>query len=231
MAFETPTSILIRRLALEDKKFYEKFFGQTEKVPTLAQFNPMFTSFEAPEGEILLTGMNAMPLIRYAVGDKGGVKTLADLPESGLSLKELKQEAVKHDAPIYQLPFVYVYERADFSIKLYGATLFPEHVREALQDALLLKKISGKFSMQTLTNKQHDQYLEVNIELRPDADGTPELSEHVSKKIVTNLLKKNSEYANNYSLMKERVLPKIVFWSHEDPLYFKPGIKQKWVKK
>jgi phenylacetate-CoA ligase len=231
MAFETPTSILIRRLALDNKKLYENLFGQTGKVPTMAQFNPLFTSFEAPEGEILLTGTNAMPLIRYAVGDRGGVKTFDDLPKAGLSLKELKQESGKHDAPFYQLPFVYVYERADFSIKLYGATLFPEHVREALQDGLLLKKITGKFSMQTLTDKRHDQFLEINVELRAGVSESPELTERVSKKIVANLLKKNSEYANNYASMKERVVPKIVFWPHEDPTYFKQGIKQKWVKK
>ncbi len=231
MAFETPTSILIRRIALEDTKLYANLFGEKNKIPTLAQFNPLYTSFEAPEGEILLTGTNAMPLIRYAVGDRGGVKSMDDLPEAGLSLKELKQEAGKHDAPFYQLPFVYVYERADFSIKLYGATLFPEHVREALQDGLLLKKITGKFSMQTLTDKRHDQYLEINVELKPGVSESGELTERVSKKIVANLLKKNSEYANNHSSMKERVLPKIVFWPHEDPLYFKPGIKQKWVKK
>lgn len=231
MAFETPTSILVRRLALQDKELYKNLFGQNTKVPTFAQFNPLFTSFEAPEGEILLTGTNAMPLIRYAVGDRGGVKTINDLSEAGLSVKELKQEAKKHDAPMYNLPFVYVYERADFSVKLFGATVYPEHVREALQDPLLLKKITGKFSMQTLTDKTHDQYLEINVELKPGAAESPELTDKVSKKVVANLLLKNSEYANNHSSMKDRVLPKIVFWPHEDPLYFKPGIKQKWVKK
>jgi phenylacetate-CoA ligase len=230
MAFETPTSILVRQLIME-RELSEKAFGSALKVPTFAQYNPFHTNFEAPGGEILLTGSNAMPLIRYAVGDKGGVTTLGGLSEAGLSEKDIIRAAKKHDAPLYRLPFVYVFERADFSVKLYGATVFPEHVREALQNPLLLKYITGKFSMQTLTDKRHDQYLELNVELNARGEKSAELADKISKVVVENLLKKNSEYANNHKSMAERVIPHVVLWPHEDPLYFKPGIKQKWVKK
>lgn len=231
MAYETPTSILLRQMILGKKGAAEKFFGTTLKVPTFAQYNPLFTNFEAPEGEVLLTGANSIPLIRYAVGDKGGVASFDEIGKAGFTQKELAREAKKHDVPLYKLPFVYVYERADFSVKLYGATVYPEHVREALQDAILGKHITGKFSMQVLADKRHDQYLELNVELKAGMEETKELSERVKKIVVQNLLLKNSEYANNYSSMKERVIPKVVFWPHEDPLYFRPGIKQKWVKK
>lgn len=230
MAFETPTSILVRQLILE-KNLAEKAFGSSLKVPTFAQYNPLHTNFEAPGGEILLTGSNSIPLVRYAVGDKGGVTTVEGLSEAGLSEKTLASAAKKHDAPLYRLPFVYVFERADFSVKLYGATVYPEHVREALQNPLLLKHITGKFSMQTLTDKSHDQYLELNVELNAKGEKSAELAEKISKTVVANLLKKNGEYANNHKSMAERVIPKVILWPHEDPAYFKPGIKQKWVKK
>ncbi len=232
MAFETPTSILLRRLAGADQKLFSHLFGETVKTPTLAQYDPYFTNFESANGEILLTGDSAIPLVRYAVGDRGGVTTFADAVSSPtLSRTDLERAAKKYDVPLLELPFVYVYERADFSVKLYGATLFPEHVREALQEESMLKRITGKFSMQVLTDKHHDQYLELNVELAHGSRPSSSLEEKISHAVTKNLLKKNSEYKNNYASMKDRVIPKVVLWPYEDPKYFKPGIKQKWVKK
>jgi hypothetical protein len=48
---------------------------------------------------------------------------------------------------------------------------------------------------------------------------------------VVNLLEKNSEYENNHKSMGQKVLPQIVLWPHADETYFKPGIKQQWVKR
>ncbi|OGG57351.1 hypothetical protein A2853_02425 [Candidatus Kaiserbacteria bacterium RIFCSPHIGHO2_01_FULL_55_17] len=232
MAYETPTSILARRLALSNDSGFKALFGPIEKTPTLAQYNPLFTSFEAEGGSILLTGDNAMPLVRYAVGDTGGVHSFDELQdrmkENGLSLKK---QAKASRAPLYQLPFVYVYERADFSTKLYGAIMYPEHVREALQDEKLLAHVTGRFAMRALTNEKHDQYLEVNVELREHTKHSTELSERVQTAITKNLLTRNSEYRNNHTSMGKRVVPEIIFWPHEDPKYFKPTIKQKWVIK
>jgi len=230
MAWETPTSILVRRLALQKESFFAGIFGQTGKTPTMAQFNPHFINFEAPDGQILLTGNNAMPLIRYAVGDRGGVADFDDIAQEADSNSiDIQNEAKKVDAPVYQLPFVYVYERADLSTKLYGAIIYPEHVRDALQEEPLLKEVTGKFTMQTLADAAHDQYLEVNVELREHCRASETLKEALQQTIVRHLLAKNSEYHNNYSNMKERVIPTVILWPHEDPKYFKPTIKQKWV--
>lgn len=231
MAFETPSAILLRRLAANDTELFSHIFGTTTKTPTLAQYNPLFTNFESIDGEILLTGTNTIPLIRYAVGDRGGVTTLDEVLSGPLTKEHFLREASKHDAPITELPFVYVYERADFSVKLYGATIFSEHVKEALQEESFLKRVTGKFSMQTRTNESHDQFLELNIELASGVTSTQELEKKIVDAVVTSLLKKNSEYKNNYASIKEKIIPSIVFWPYEDPLYFKPGVKQKWVKK
>ncbi len=232
MAFETPTSILVRRLALRYPKVFRDIFGETHKLPTLAQYNPAFVSFEAPKGEILLTGYSAIPLIRYAVGDHGGVHSFEEiealLSAAGISLRK---EARKHDIPVYELPFVHVYARVDLSTKLYGAIMFPEHVRDALEHGELQKKVTGKFTMQTLADDQHNQYLEIHIELKKNVRATDSLSREIQKQIVRELLEKNSEYHNNYTHLKDKVLPRITLWPHEDPLYFKSGIKQKWVQK
>ena len=95
---------------------------------------------------------------------------------------------------------------------------------------MYVAKNSGKFTMLTKHDKKHNQYLEINLELKPRVKETHDLTEIVKKIIVENLLEKNAEYKNNAQLLEERVEPKVVFWDHEHPTYFKPGGKQKWVK-
>ena len=117
MAWETPTSILIRRLAVKDEKIFNEIFSPIQKTPTLAQYNPLFITFESVENEILLTGNNTIPLVRYAVGDHGGAFSYSDavskLSKHEIELKkEAKKNRISH--AIYELPFVYVYERHYF---------------------------------------------------------------------------------------------------------------------
>ncbi len=233
MAFETPLSIFIRREALKNKKLYQSLFPESNtKLPTLAQYIPDFISFEKEHGELLLTGNNSLPLIRYAIGDCGGVYDWDTVNQKftaeGLSLSELLAKAGLADYN-YQLPFVYIYERVDFSVKLYGATIEPATIRDALLSKSLQKYLTGKFTMSVPHDKKLDQYLEINVELRVGTNQGPQLMKQVSDAIVGNLLKYNAEYRNNHNLIPEKVTPHLVFWPHNNPEYFRAGVKQKWV--
>ena len=240
MAWETPTSILIRRLAMKDKKLFYDIFTNINKTPTLAQYNPLFIAFESVDGEILLTGNNTIPLVRYALGDHGGAMTFEELKDklrdNGINLfKEAKWAGIGKN--IYELPFVYVYERSDFSVVLCGANIYPEEVREGLQDKSLEKYITTKCTMLIKHDRRFNEYLEINIELLTKIKKTSKLIKKLEplaqKKIIETLLRRNSEYVSNYQAYQgnERVIPKLVFWPYGHPLYFKSGIKQKWVKK
>ena len=129
MAYETPTSILIRRLAMKNPKLFKDVFHDVNKTPTLAQYNPLFVTFEAYGEDILLTGDNTIPLIRYSIGDHGGVMSFSELDKklksNGLDIKKeaSKVGVSKH---LSEEPFVYVYERKDFSTTLYGLQIYPE---------------------------------------------------------------------------------------------------------
>lgn len=234
MAFETPLSILIRRIALKNLKVFESIFSNIDKTPTLAQYIPSHISFEAPNNEILLTGNSSIPLIKYSIGDYGGVFTfnqMKDIFEShGIDLyKEAKKAGISKQ--LNQLPFMYVYERMDSSVKFYGAIIWPETIREVLQSETFENTLTGKFTMLTKFDDKLNQVLEINAELSKEATESPALSQNVQNLIVKNLLKKNAEYSNNHSMMSDKVIPKIVFWPYESPNYFKPGGKQKWVDK
>lgn len=232
MAFETPLSILARRLAMKNKKLFADIFGGTTKTPTLAQYVPEFVSFEARDGEILISGDSAMPLIRYSIGDHGGVHTFDELVRRckahGIDLmKEARVAGISRHA--YELPFVYVFERIDLATTLYGLQVYPETVKEVLLDKRFSGDLTGKLALVTKYDANHDQYLEINLEQKPRREMKKAVAAKLVAEIVKNLREKNSEFAELSNFLGKRAEPKLVFWQYEDPLYFKPGIKQSWV--
>ncbi|HRY62717.1 MAG TPA: hypothetical protein P5056_03030 [Candidatus Paceibacterota bacterium] len=234
MAAESPLSILIRRIASNKNKVFESIFPGVNKTPTLAQFNPLFVNFEAPEGVILLSGYNILPLIRYSIGDHGGVSTFDDMSQtlkhSGINLKQ-EISAAKIGRAVSEMPFVYVYERIDLSTKLFGAIIHPEHIKESLYHESLENYLTGKFTLSTVNDKHNNQWLEIHLEMKPNVSHSEELGNRVKDIIIGSLLEKNAEYKNNYKMMPHKVTPKLFFWEYEDPKYFSRSGKQKWVQK
>jgi phenylacetate-CoA ligase len=233
MAFETPLSILIRRLATQNKKLFEEIFSPISKTPTLAQYNPMFTTFEAKGGRLYITGDNSLPLIKYDIGDHGGTYSFNQLVEKfashGISLlKEARAAGI--DGSLYQLPFVYVYERADFSTTLYGLQIYPETIKEVLLEQPFHDYLTGKITLATRFDENQNQYLEINLELQKGKNVSKIVENQLLAKILNNLREKSSEFRELSRFLKDKVTPRLVFWPHEDTRYFKPGIKQKWVE-
>lgn len=232
MAFETPFSILARRLAVKDEKLFADIFGGTMKTPTLAQYVPEFVSFEVSDGEILISGDSTIPLLRYSIGDHGGIYTFTELVERyrkhGIDLlKEAKAAGIqKH---VYELPFVYVFERIDLATTLYGLQVYPETIREVLLEKRFVDSLTGKLTLVTKYDANHDQYLEINIEQKPNKEVSRVFAAKLLAEIVKRLREKNSEFRELCNFLGKRARPKLVFWHYEDPLYFKPGGKQRWV--
>ncbi len=232
MAFETPLSILIRKIAVEKTNLFTDLFGGITKTPTLAQYIPTFTSFEERDGQLLVSADSAMPLFRYAIGDNGGVYSFLDIENHfrthGIDLKKEMRDA---DIPMSmsELPFVYVYERLDLSTTLYGLQVYPETIKETLLMEAVSPFVTGRITLITKFDDAHDQYLEINIEMRRDKKASKAFASLLLKDIVKNLLLKNAEYQELTKFLGIRAEPRLVFWSHEDPLYFRRDTKQKWV--
>jgi phenylacetate-CoA ligase len=232
MAFETPTSIFIRRLALQNKTIYNTIFEEN-KLPTLAQFNPKFVYFEQQNNNILITANSTAPFLRYSIGDRGGTYLLTDLikkfKNGGI---DLITEFKKNKIPFTNLPFVYVYERADFSQSLYGLQVYPQHIKIAIEKKELQPFLTGKFAFNTYFDKQHDQYLQINLELKPNINTNTRLKKMTEDCIMNVLLENNSEFRELTNMLtRKRVKPRLIFWKYNHQLYFKSGIKQQWIKK
>src|SRR3989338_778713 len=233
MAKESLVCTLIRRLANGDSNLAKAVFRQTEKFPTLAQFIPRFTSFEQIRNKIVVTGDSAIPLIRYDIGDNGGVISYDEmcnkLSRLGINLEnEIKEKKLKQ---VYKLPFVYVYERSDLSTSFYGLNFYPEWIKPALYKLEIRDVLTGKFMLATKLNRNKDQILEINIEMRSGKRATSRLVARVLESVMTSLMKRSSEYREICNQLKKRAIPKLVFWPYHHGAYFCSGVKQKWVEK
>jgi len=235
MAYETPLSILIRKIASKKSELFSDIFGNITKTPTLAQFNPLFVNFECIDGNIVLTGNSEIPLVRYGIGDRGGVysynEITAILEKHNIDLAKEEKKAGIEDS-LSKLPFVFVFERNDFSVTLYGLQIYPEIIRETALQSPFDNFLSGKFLMMTKFDKKQNQFLEINLELKKDINSVPApAKKSLLKRVVRNLRQKSSEFRELSDHLKSKANPRLVFWSHESPDFFKAGVKQKWVKK
>ncbi len=233
MAYETPLSILIRRLALNDKALYKDIFGQIEKTPTLAQYNPNFIDFEVQDGELLLTSDGAIPFIRYAIGDHGGVLSYKRI-ESLLKKHGIELDTEIHKAHIElfvsKRPFVFVYERTDLSASLQGIIIYPEFIKEGLLKQELLPYFTQRFMMATKNDVHHNQFLEINLELQKGVIASDAIKSQALKVISKTLIDKSSEFAEVSRIRPSEQLIRIILWRKAHEKYFAEGTKQKWVK-
>ena len=232
MAFETPLSIFIRRKAIKYPKLYNQLFYR-HKLPTLAQYNPNFVCFEEDAGRILITADNANPFVRYDIGDSGGVYSFDQIRKifSHFDIDLIKQANIENIS-ILQLPFVYIYERNDFSTTLYGLQIYPETIKKALSHVNLRKYLTEKFKLETSYDKKGNQFLQIHIELKPQKRPSKSLKKYCVSEIIKQLLIHNSEFKELTKMIGEkRTRPRIQFWPYNHPLHFPSGIKQMWIKK
>lgn len=234
MAIETPLSILIRRIALKRPRLFKSLFGDASRVPTFAQYVPTCTSFETERGEVYLSGDSAIPLVRYAIGDRGGVLEYDRVDDicrfHGVDLsREAKRANISRT--VTKLPFVFVYERVDLSTTLYGLQIYPQTIREVILKKPFASTLTGRFVLSTTFDKKSNQHLEVNMELARGKRVPIAMKRKIADAIVRHLIAKNSEYRELERHLGGRATPKVIFSPYEDPRFFKRDGKQQWVRR
>jgi hypothetical protein len=104
-------------------------------------------------------------------------------------------------------------------------------VRRVLQRPEFEHLITGKFTMSVEYNDQGRQRLHVHCELRHGQAPSPETERLLIDVVHANLIEESSEYRETHKMIGGDVEPVIHLWPYEDPIYFRPGTKQKWVVK
>lgn len=233
MAHETAESIMIRR-HLVKKDQLGLLFPETLRQPTFAQFNPELFHFEAQDNNLFCTAYSGLPLVRYDLKDYGGVLTRREvhekLADAGYNVDEhLAKNSLQNTR--WNLPFVYVYERNDFSVSYFAFQIYPDTIRRTLHQPEFSKDITGKFTMLVDYNDEGKQRFNIHCELKHGKTSTPELKKALVEALHERLLKESSEYRETDKTVGQDIRPLVHLWPYEDLQYFRPGTKQKWVLK
>ncbi|AKT39289.1 phenylacetate--CoA ligase family protein [Chondromyces crocatus] len=225
---ETPLSITIRRYLARHPDAARELFGQ-DRLPTLVQYDPCARYFEAIDGALVFTGDSGVPLVRYAILDQGGVIP-HDTMLSFLARRSFHPLVSLGDARgLRDLPFAYVFGRADFTVSHFGANVYPENIAVGLEQPAVAEHVTGKFVMEVHEAEDHDTVLTIRVELAPGEEASDPLATSITTAIQTELLRLNSEYRNY--VPPDRQTPRILLLPAGDPSYFPVGVKHRYTRK
>jgi phenylacetate-CoA ligase len=227
---ETPLTVCIRRFLSDRPEAARALFGEA-RLPTLVQYDPRARWFEEHEGMLAFSADGGVPLVRYDVGDSGGIvpyaAMIASLRDLGL---DAEAEVRRHSGRgVRPLPFVYVFGRAHFAVSFYGANVFPETVSIALEGPETRDWVTGKFVMEVKEDAERDRRLHVAVELAPNAEASEERLSAVADAIVKVLRRLNSEFASY--VPPERQRPRVALLPAGHPDYFPVGVKHRYTRR
>lgn len=232
LGHETPLSILIRRLASDDKELCLALFGKAN-LPSFHQYYPFWKNISLQEKELCFTANAGIPLVRYNIHDEGGYYSYDEVLHI-LKKHGYKSSEVLKDFPPelnWRLPFVYLYGRSNAAATIYGLNVYPENIKTALEHDDALAHLSGKFVLSTEYDKAQDQYLSLHLELKKDALIDRKTSARIRKIVFETLREVNAEFRMLSDTFRKRATPRVRFHSHGDTRHFPLRIKEQYLKK
>ncbi len=165
VGFENPLTIAVRR-HLVRHGLCETILGEAD-VPMLFQRAPGLSYFEVVDGELVVSRLQGIPLIRYRSGDHVRILERAEL------LERLKQTGFDAEAavraaglpvPPWETPFVALYGRIDHAVFFYGAKITVEQIKTALEAPSLSPYFNGRFLVRGVEDECGNPQIEVALE-------------------------------------------------------------------
>lgn len=226
---ETPLSITIRRMLATQPVLAAELFGES-RLPTLVQYDPCSRYFEVANNTLVVSGESGVPLVRYHIADKGGLFAFDELMQwisvrIGDPLVELTKSA--RDA-VRDLPFVYVFGRADFTVSYFGANVYPENISVGLEQAEIRDWVTGKFVLEVVSTEDLNEALSVTIELAPAERASEERRVLAAQVLQRELVRLNSEYANYVPPASQPL--RINLLDHGNAELFPVGVKHRYTR-
>ncbi len=211
MGFETELSISLRRILSTKMNLNINFFN-SNRVPSLYNYDPRFTYFDSEDKELCITKNLGSPLIRYNIQDEGGVIGYSEIAD----LFDKKNQRLK-------IPFVYLYGRDKFMIKIYGANVYSEHVQLALSHKELVPILTGRYVLEMGYTSSQNPEMICKIELNSKVSSSNYTVALIQDIFIQEVRKINSEYNYVFEKFGNKVKPRIKLYKHGHPKYFPIG--------
>ena len=130
---------------------------------------------------------------------------------------------------VRELPFVYVFGRADFTVSYFGANIYPENVSVGLEQPGVREWTTGKFVLQVQEDADRNRRWSIMIELAPNESASESRRRAATDAILTHLVRLNSEFA--HYVPAEYRIPRVELLPTGDPTYFPSGVKHRYTRR
>jgi phenylacetate-CoA ligase len=224
---ETAFTVHVRRVIDADARLREELFPGVSALPSIVAVDPRLRHMEEVDGNIVFTADNALPLIRYAIGDEGRVLTTSAvvdvLRKHGYQLPEdLVVDEADH--------IVAIYGRADVAATFYSVNIYPENIKDGLEAVHITDRLSGKFVLESVVDDvSMGQTLTLRVELAPGVSATGDLANHVCVAVIDSLVERNQEFRRLHQSLGSTAEPDIQLVPYGSP-EFRVVIKHRWAK-
>jgi phenylacetate-CoA ligase len=193
VGFENPLTIAARRM-ITSQGLWETIFDNPD-VPMLFQRVPTQTYFEIVDGELVVTRLQGIPLIRYRSGDHVKFierdELLSCLKDAGCDAEQAVRDAGL-PVPEWKTPFVALYGRIDHAVFFYGAKITVEQVKAALDAPSMVPYYNGRFLVRGVEGKDGNPIIEISLE---DCDALRKANlDEIAEVVACELEKVQSEF-------------------------------------
>ncbi len=238
---EYPLTVLIRKLAHKNKKMAKELFGEDSLLPSLLQYSPSSMYIEAVNDELVFTALPGIPVVRYNIHDRGGVmsfdKAIEITQKYGYDVVGMLRDYGYTKGDIWKLPMFYVFGRADGTVSIGGANVYPENIESALYDNVETMMIHAyKLGIESDGNMDHR--LTIYIELNKEVPALSESQVVDLQKIfhdifLEKMLKTNQDFRDAYRVEPISSDPIIKIFSYSEGPFKEDTqkIKRKYVIK
>ena len=209
VGFENALTIAARRLMTRNDLF-EKILGEPG-VPMLFQRVPSQTYFEEVGGELVVSRIQGIPLVRYRTGDHVKFiprsELLERLRDCGCDAEQMVRDCGL-PLPEVDTPFVALYGRIDQAVFFYGAKITVEQMKTALEAPALTPYYNGRFLVRGVESEHGDPQIEVCIEDSPALQAAN--LDEITEQLALSLEKVQSEFREVRKLTPDRTHLRLV---------------------
>ena len=107
--------------------------------------------------------------------------------------------------------------RGDSSALIYGAVIYPENIKAILDNSTISDKWTGLFKLEPRNDEEHNEFLQLKIELGIGIEKSKELQDAFLEIITLGLEEQNTDYQALRKMVGDKALLEIHLYPYQDP--------------
>lgn len=219
----TPFSDFLRMYLHRNADTRTSLIGGGE-LPSVTQFIPPARYAEIVDGEIVVTCMGMVPMVRFNTHDRGQIFTPQQVRDRLPASFWAEYAAIGELADIPNLPILTIDGRAD-ALTVFGANVYHDQIGHVLEAPTLEPYVTGRFHAEQVESANAETHLKFTLELKPSVESNERLTAELRELIVTGLAATSSEYASVLAGAGEHAKPLVELLPYRTDGFLAPSGK------